>query len=43
MIIKNCKGVKRCNDGTNRMKKAHERNDFRMLLGFKENDIFQTK
>ena len=42
-IIKNCRGLKKCNDGVNRMKKTNERDNFRMLLGFKENDIFQTK
>ena len=42
-IIKNCRGVKRCNDGINRMEKINQKDDFRMLLGFKENDIFQTK
>ena len=42
-IIKNCRGVKRCNDAINRMKKTNQRDTFRMLLRFKENDIFQTK
>ena len=42
-IIKKCRGVKRCNDGINRMEKTNQRNNFRMLLGFQENDIFQTK
>ena len=42
-IIKNYRGVKRCNDGINRMEKTNQRYNFRMLLEFKENDIFQTK
>ena len=37
--IKNCGGVKKCNDGINRMKKEEQRDNFRVLLGFKENDI----
>ena len=42
-IIKNCSGVKRCNDGINIMEKTNQRVNFRILLGFKENDIFQIK
>ena len=42
-IIKNCRGVKRCNDGTNRMGKEEQRENFRVLLGFKENDITPSK
>ena len=42
-IIKNCRGVKTCNDGVNRMEKENQRENFRSLLGFKENDIFQRK
>ena len=42
-IIKNCRAVKRCNDGINRMEKTNQGDSFRMLLGFKENDILQTK
>ena len=38
-IIKNCRGVKKCNDGVNRMKKEEQRENFRSLLGFKEHDI----
>ena len=39
-IIKNCRGVKKCSDGVNRIEKENERENFRSLLGFKENDIF---
>ena len=42
-IIKNCRGVKRCNDNTNRKNKEVQRQNFRSLLGFNENDIFQSK
>ena len=42
-IIKNCTGVKRCNDGINRMNKEQERQDFRIILGFKQNYIYETK
>ena len=42
-IIKNCRGVKRCSDNTNRKSKEVQRESFRSILGFKENDIFQSK
>ena len=46
-IIKNCRGVKKCNDGVNRMERENQRENqrenFRSLLDFKENDIFQRK
>ena len=42
-IIKNCRGVKKCNDGTNRMEREEQRKNFRALLGFKEHDIMPTK
>ena len=42
-IIKNCRGVKKCNDGVNRGDKENQRNNFIPLLGFKENDIYQIK
>ena len=42
-IIKNCKGVKRCNDGINRIQKEKERENFRIILGFKESDILKEK
>ena len=38
-IIKNCRGVKTCNDGINRMKKEEQRENFRSLLGFTEHGI----
>ena len=38
-IIKNCRGVKQCNDGIKTMKKEEQRENFRSLLGFKEHDI----
>ena len=38
-IIKNCRGVKRCNDGINRMEKEKQRE----ILGFKERDIMLTE
>ena len=42
-MIKNCRGVKKCSDDVNRMEKENQRENFRSLLGFKENDIFQWK
>ena len=42
-IIKNCTEVKRCNDGINKIEKTNQRHNFGKFLGFKENDIFQTK
>ena len=42
-IIKNCRGVKKCNDGVNRLDKEDQRRKFRILLGFKENEIYETK
>ena len=42
-IIKNCRGVKMCSDGVNKMEKENQRDNFRSLLGFKENDIFERK
>ena len=34
-IIKNCKGVKKCNDDINRMQKEKEREDFRIISRIK--------
>ena len=42
-IIKNCRGVKKCNDGINRMKKEQQRDNFRTFLGFKENYIMNRE
>ena len=41
-IIKNCRGVKTCNDGINRMKKEEQRENFRSLLGFTEHGIMKV-
>ena len=37
-IIKNCRGVKKCNDGVNRIQKHKQRENFRATLEFKEHD-----
>ena len=42
-IIKNCRGVTQSNDGLKRLDKENQRQNFRELLGFKENQIFETK
>ena len=42
-IIKNCRGVKKCNDNMDRKDKEKQRENFRSPLDFKENDIFQRK
>ena len=42
-ITKNCRGAKRCTSGINRMEKTNQRDNFRMLFEFKQNDTFQTK
>ena len=42
-VIKNCRVVKKCNDGVNRLDKEKQRQNFRQLLGFKENEIFESK
>ena len=42
-IIKNCRGVKKCNDDINRTEKKNQRENFRALLGFTENDIYESK
>ena len=39
--IKNCRGVKKCNDGVNRFDKEYQRQNFKILLGFKENEIYE--
>ena len=43
IIIKNCRGVKKCNDGINRMEKKEQREDIRVLLGFTVHDIMRPK
>ena len=40
-IIKSCRGVKKCNDGVNRLDKEDQRQNFKILLGFKENEIYE--
>ena len=42
-IIKNCRGAKKCNDGVNRLDKEDQRQNFRILLGFKENETYERK
>ena len=42
-IIKNCRGIEKSNDGVNRIEKKCQRENFRLLLLFKENDIYQCK
>ena len=41
--IKNCRGVKKSNDGVDRLDKEDQRRDFRILLGFKKNEIYERK
>ena len=41
-IIKNCRGVKQCNDGINRIEKEEQRENFKSILGFKEHDIMKV-
>ena len=41
--MKKCRGVKKCNDGINRTQKGKKRKNFRIILGFKENDIYERK
>ena len=42
-IFKNCRGVKKCNNGVDRSDKEKQRQNFRTLLGFKENEIYERK
>ena len=42
-IIKNCRGVKKTKDNVSRTDREQQRQNFRLLLGFKEHDIFLTK
>ena len=42
-IIKNCRGVKKTRDNLNKSDKEKQRQNFRLLLGFNEHDIFLTK
>ena len=42
-IVKNFKGVKQCKNDIDKKEKEKQRENFRILLGFKENDIYLTK
>ena len=42
-VIKNCRGVKKSNGDLNKLDKENQRENFRLLLGFKENEIYETK
>ena len=42
-IIKNCRGVKKCNDGVNRLGKEDQRQNIRIYLGFKEMKYMKEK
>ena len=42
-VVKNCRGVKQCSDGIKKLDKEKQRQNFRQLLGFKENEVFESK
>ena len=42
-IIRNCKRENECKNDINREEKEKQRKNFRILLGFRENDLFLTK
>ena len=42
-VIKNCRGVKQCKNDINKKEIEEQIENFRILLGFKENGIFLTK
>ena len=42
-IIKNCRGVKKYKNSQDKSNREEQRQNFRLLLGFKEHDIFLTK
>ena len=42
-VIKNCSSAKSSNDGIKRLDKEKQRQNFRQLLGFKENEVFESK
>ena len=42
-IIKHFRGVEKCNDGVTKLDKEDQRRDLRILLGFKENGIYERK
>ena len=42
-IIKNCRGVKKTKDNLSRTRREDQKQNFRLLLGFAEHDLFLTK
>ena len=42
-IIKNYRGVKKSNDGLNKIEKMNQKENFRSPLGFKENCVYESK
>ena len=42
-IIKNCRGVKKTRDNLNKSDKEKQRQNFRLLLGFNEHDMFNKR
>ena len=42
-IIKNCRGVKKWNDSLNRTERRNQREDFRIVSGFQENCVYESK
>ena len=42
-IIKNCRGVKKCNDGINRLDKENQRQNFRTILDLKKMKYMKEK
>ena len=42
-VIKNCRGVKKSSDGLNKLHKEKNRENSILLLGFKENKIYESK
>ena len=42
-IIKNCRGIKKTKNNSNKIDKENRRQNFRLALGFNEHDLFWTK
>ena len=42
-IIKNCRGVKKCNDGINRLDKENQRQNFKTILDLKKMKYMKEK
>ena len=42
-VIKSCRGVKKSNYDLNKLAKENQRENFRQLLGFKENELYESK